>query len=552
MAGLLCDHPLAELIHELSGGHLSGVLRVSRERAKGAVYFDEGRVVGALTNLRAYRLTESLRRNGAVGAAKLDALLRPEMPDDAAGAALVAAGLLAPDELRRLRERLASEVLRQLLQWEDGEWSFDARVRLDEGQHVRVEVGGLLVESARRLSPAFAAKSFRDAGERLSLADATALTGGDANGGPQLQPSEGFVLSRFDAPLSLDELVAVSGLPDEETRKAVYVLVLGGLLSRERPPRALPAAAAVAATTPRKTPPAAERPNATTATAETTKPEEEAKPPAAEEATTEAAIAPKDPKDELAELFERAEAGSHYEVLGVGQLSKPDEIKRAYYALARRFHPDRFRQTVAEDERQRVELAFAKIAQAYDLLKDSAQRAAYDLKLSASRAPAPTADPAPPERKTETAQPRESDHAPRPDATADAPPAPPGKAGADLLRRAEELFQAGQAALGQQNYAAATKCLGEAVLLVPQQARYRAFFGRLLARDRTTRRQAEAELQAAISLDARNVSYRLMLAELYRDVGLRRRAEAELEQALSIDRTSDAARRLLEELRKGG
>ncbi|HZB46510.1 MAG TPA: DUF4388 domain-containing protein, partial [Pyrinomonadaceae bacterium] len=537
MDGLLSDHPLAEIIHELSGGRLSGVLRVSRERAKGAVYFDEGRVVGALTNLRAYRLTESLRRNAAVGAAKLDALVRPEMTDDAAGAALVAAGLLSPEELRRLRERLASEVLRQLLQWEDGEWSFDARVRLDEGQHVRVEVGQLLVESARRLSHAFAAKSFRDAGERLSLADATAMTGGDANGGPQLQPSEGFVLSRFDAPLSLGELVAVSGLPDEETRKAVYVLVLGGLLSRERPPRALPAAAAAAATAPRKTPPAAERPNAPPAA--TTKPAEEAKQPAAETATTEAAVAPKDPKDELAELFERAEAGSHYEVLGVGQLSKPDEIKRAYYALARRFHPDRFRQTVPEDERQRVELAFAKIAQAYDLLKDSAQRAAYDLKLSASRAQAPTADAAPPERKTEAAQPRESDHAPRPDATADAPP---GKANADPLRRAEELFQAGQAALGQQNYAAATKCLGEAVLLVPQQARYRAYFGRLLARDKATRRQAEAELQAAISLDARNVSYRLMLAELYRDVGLRRRAEAELEQALSIDRTSDAAR----------
>jgi len=41
MDGLLSDHPLAEIIHELSGGRMSGVLRVSRERAKGAVYFDE-------------------------------------------------------------------------------------------------------------------------------------------------------------------------------------------------------------------------------------------------------------------------------------------------------------------------------------------------------------------------------------------------------------------------------------------------------------------------------------------------------------------------------
>lgn len=556
MNGLLSDHPLVELIYEISEGRLSGVLRLARERVRGAVYFDEGSIVNALSNLRAFRLTESLRRAGAVGAAKLDAVVRPEMTDEAAGAALVAAGLLSPEELGRLRERLAAEVLRQLLQWEDGEWSFDARVRLDESQRVPIEAAQLLVEVARRLAPAFAAKSFGDAGEKLSPADATA-SNNDA-GGPQLQPLEAFVLSRFEAPLSLSELAAVSGLPDEETRKAVYVLALGGLLRRARPPRALPAASAAAANAPKKPTTNAAAPshaNAVTKPTATTKPTDDTKQPAPEQtkaqATEQAPARPKDPQEEIAELFERAQGGSHYEVLGVGRLAKPDEIKRAYYALARRFHPDRFRQTVSDDaERQRVELAFAKIAQAYDLLKDSAQRAAYDLKLSAARAQ--TADAANAERKTETTTTRDNDGTPRQPPTADAPPAPSAAANAgDPSRRAEELFQAGQAALGRKDYAAATKCLGEAVLLVPQQAHYRAYFGRLLARDKATRRQAEAELQAAVSLDARNISYRLMLAELYRDVGLRRRAEAELEQALSIDRTNDAARRMLEELRKG-
>lgn len=529
MKGLLSDHPLVELIQEISEERFSGVLRLARERAKGAVYFEGGRVVNALTNLRAFRLTESLRRSGAVPTARLDAAVAPEMTDEAAGAALVAAGLLSAEELRRLRERLAAEVLRQLLQWPDGEWSFDPRVRLDEAHRVPVEAAHMMAESARRLAPAFAAKSFTDANEKLSPSVVASSNGGiadGADGGPQLQPLEAFVLSRFDAPLSLAELSAVCGLPDEETRKAVYVLALGGLLSRERPPRVLPTAVAAAASATTKT--------TTTATA---KPVEEVKPTTTEQQPAPQPTAPtpeqpKDPREELAELFERAAGGSHYEVLGVGRLARPEEIKRAYYALARRFHPDRFRNVVADDEeeRQRVELSFAKIAQAYDLLKDSAQRAAYDLKLST----------APAERNNDNAATREQDAAP--------PSSPPPTA--DPLRRAEELFQQGQAALGKQDYAAATKLFGEAVLIVPQQARYRAYFGRLLAREKSTRRQAEAELQTAVSLDARNVSYRLMLAELYRDVGLRRRAEAELEQALALDRTNAAARRLLEELRK--
>ena len=97
--------------------------------------------------------------------------------------------------------------------------------------------------------------------------------------------------------------------------------------------------------------------------------------------------------------------------------------------------------------------------------------------------------------------------------------------------------------------AQARRCLGEAALLVPRQARYRAYYGRALARDKSARRQSEAELQAAIALDEGNVSYRVMLAELYQEHGLRRRAEGELERALKLDPAHAAARRLLEQLR---
>src|ERR1044071_6915422 len=64
MNGRLSDHPLAELVREISDTRLSGALRLERERAKAAVYFDAGDIAVAVSNARSLRLLEGLRRRG--------------------------------------------------------------------------------------------------------------------------------------------------------------------------------------------------------------------------------------------------------------------------------------------------------------------------------------------------------------------------------------------------------------------------------------------------------------------------------------------------------
>ncbi len=84
---------------------------------------------------------------------------------------------------------------------------------------------------------------------------------------------------------------------------------------------------------------------------------------------------------------------------------------------------------------------------------------------------------------------------------------------------------------------------------VPNEARYRALYGQLLAGHERTRRAAEAELQAAIKLDPNNAEYRVMLAELYRDLGLKLRAKGEAERAVAADPNNRKARELLRALK---
>lgn len=543
MEGQLRDHPLVELIHEISGARLSGALRLAFERVKAVVYFESGQVVAAVSNLRALRLTQILLMVGALDAARLFAIAGEGASDDEAASALLGAGLLEESTLRRVRERQTAEVLRDILRRPEGEWNFDPRVRLAGERHTSTNLAQHLVEGARALAPEVVLRRMGNDGETLAPApDASERL---ESAGVLLSPAEGFVMSRVYEPTNLRYVIAVSGIPEDETRRAVYALALGGLITRERWPRAMPAYV------PHQT---AARPVASVPAAESPQAESSAGEPEAQEASAHAG-AEADPRELMKELLALALGETHYALLGVTRSSTTADVKRAYYSLARRLHPDRLRRAADADEQQRIDAAFAKIAQAYDVLKDSKLRASYDLKIEKMRSSTKSGDAGAHQDSTRTDTPPRTE-APRANADASAgredASATAGDAQSEQSKNeeAEQKFRQGLAAYAKKEFVAARLLFGEAARLDPQRARYRAHFGRALARDKATRRQAETELLAAISLDALDASFRVMLAELYRDVGLRRKAEAQLERAITLEPTNAEARALFEELRR--
>ena len=120
--------------------------------------------------------------------------------------------------------------------------------------------------------------------------------------------------------------------------------------------------------------------------------------------------------------------------------------------------------------------------------------------------------------------------------------------GDNLAELAEKRFQEGAAALQQGQTNAATSSFSAAARLAPNEAKYRAYYGRALTVNPKTRRLAEAELQAAVRLEPSNADYHVMLAVLYRDLGFALRAVSELDRALALDPQNAEARQLLSAL----
>jgi curved DNA-binding protein CbpA len=188
----------------------------------------------------------------------------------------------------------------------------------------------------------------------------------------RFSPAEGYLLSRVDGYTPRRLLREIGGLPALEVDLCLESWLAQGILSAD------PAQDQACS---RPAPAENEPESAATETSE-------APLPPIDESLIDTAL---DVSDEVQRKILAMEAGlsrNLFEVLGVSRDSDSRDVKKAYFALCREFHPDRFFRRDIGCYAEKLDRIFKRVLEAYELLSDDDERRNLADALGLSSAPA--------------------------------------------------------------------------------------------------------------------------------------------------------------------
>ncbi|MGD1212582.1 MAG: DnaJ domain-containing protein [Candidatus Acidiferrales bacterium] len=233
-------------------------------------------------------------------------------------------------------------------------------------------------------------------------------------------------------------------------------------------------------------------------------------------APAETAPPPDEPafEQELKRLLELAEDGTYYRLLGVTTDCTAGQVKKSFYSIARKFHPDHHMEQ--PELVKTLQHLMEVVTRAYKTLGDAEKRAAYDKKLAASGAF---------NLNRETTEARETLQ--------------------ECFARATEYLRA-------RNFVGSVTWLRKCVELAPGDAKYRAALARSLGTVERYRNEAIQHFETAVELDPWNVKIHFQYAELCEEMQLFTRARDLYSKILVIDPTHAKGLERLAELDSRG
>ncbi len=311
----------------------------------------------------------------------------------------------------------------------------------------------------------------------------------------ELNPTEGFLLSRLDAAKNIGELVRLSSLPEAQLYTTLYTLLLSGTVVVESETAPGPE--------PELEP-----------TIEGVAPAEE---PVAEHGDfSESQI---EERKYIRKLSEAVTKVDHYKALGLSQESNPAEIKDGWKKIRERYAPEAANGPHLKDMVGHLEQIVERGRAAYEVLSSHKGRERYDgilktIEAESSRIENPTRGLVDPQARKTLVEAN--------------------------LKRADELIRDNELYL-------AIQLLERACALDPRPDELLKL-SRILQRNPLWANRALACLRRAIEANPKHVDSWLELADFWRRRNHKERQRKSLERALAADPDNDAANRLYADL----
>ncbi|MBX7223110.1 MAG: DUF4388 domain-containing protein [Blastocatellia bacterium] len=579
MNGELTDDCLPDVLRRIYTQRVSGILNLKRGAERRSVFFENGSIVFASSNSKEDRLGESMVRYGVLTSEDFHRASAAAQPGKRFGRVLVELGMCDDRDLEMNVEFQILDIIYSLFEWETGSYEFiPQEACVPDDLRLDLSTASMILEGVRRIQDF----SIIERG----LGDVNCLIGPSTNPLLRLQshtlkPLERQILEALTQPTAIFEVIMTAPVEPQVISRALYGLLSAGLLERFgqgklnrktgkiQIPQQLYAKAAQAPPLAPPTPAPASPPVPTA-------------PPVA--MPTAPGISP-EAEARLTEMREKmAKTYDPCEILGVTWSSNQDEVREAYFALAKDFHPDRF-QGASREIRQEVEQIFTRLASSFEILRASAPPATPTAPLRVTRPqgttqPLPSQAPVwPPAQRPITQplppQPSVAQSAPRP-ITQPLPSSPmaaptvvnrppvsfepipssaptfPQETAAQREQRAESMYLDARNRYISRDFIGAAHLMREVVRLNSTQGRYFLLLGNALATQPKTYKEAESFLRRAKELDPFNVLCYSSLGQLYVRAGMPRQAESEFREALKLDPDHQTSLRELDKLKAQG
>ena len=478
LQGSLAERPAAALFIQLMREKATGVLTISHDNAHRAITFQQGMVRFAQSNIRQETVGAAQIASGLIKQTSFDrAVALAKQQGTPLHEALASARVLTPEQLKAALKQQTAEVSAGAMGWAAGRYRFEQKPieAVSSAPDMRVSAVALVLEAAKRHGKPAEARAFLEQRapekvqrsaelERETFALKTYWPGESVTPSATNGRTLGEVLARVkEAELPLLQYLCLSGL----------IALSGGA--------AKPAQQAGGAA-----------PAVDDDRGKFFKPAEHGA------------------RKFLFDERDRLREASHYDVLGVESGASLEEIKKAYFEAAKKFHSDAFSGMELGAARKVAEELFAKVNEAYSALSDKDKRAEHDVYLDRKAKGLPT------------------------DVAA--------------IVRGESVFQKGELLFKSGRWEDAEAQFREAISLNHAEAEFHAYLGMAIFRRTGDAKEGLPHVEKALQLDPRLQSGTLFLAQLYEADGDAERAKTLLRKAIEKDpefmRAKDELRRL--------
>lgn len=459
---------VALFLRDIYFGKRSGRLVFKRGDVEKYFFFVEGDLLQVKTNQAEERLGEVLFRLEKISRddhSRMDDFVEPQTN---IGEVLKSKGLISEADLEEALVYQLRETTLNTFPYFDADVVFQERsaVRADKGVH-RISVPFLIEYGIRRMAYDPALKAFL--AKKVPRPHARSMV-------HLLTEEEKKILGVIKGGVPAEKIPGGLAVPAEAFWKSLFLLFCLDLVDFE-PEAASPPAESPAPDTPRGAAPAGEK------------------------------------ATDIADVFamqESLETKNYYQILDLPRTATEEEIKKAYFNFARRFHPDRFDRKVQAAHRDLINEVFDAITNAYRTLINREKRRAYDAG-SGGRAEEPE----------------------------------------DAMKKADIKFRQGKTLYNQERYDDAVSLLEEAVRIRKTKGDYYLLLAMAESKLAAYNKKAEEDFLKAIALEPWNPEGYVGLGYLYKNEGLLTKAARQFQKAIEADPDHRLAQQELQLINKG-